>query len=127
MGKEVFHLPLTQKQENAARKKIFDVIEPALKEAFGDLLTTAKNKRVIPFAEDDIECFVNIAVSVVRGPRDSEIPYDPYTEEKEYLAKLAEDEAKKAKKAAADKEKADRVEAAAKKRREAAEHKTNDE
>lgn len=112
----MFYLALTQKQENDARAKIFAVIEPILREHFGDLLTTAKNKRVIPYVDGETECYVNVAVSVVRGPRDAEIPYDPYEEEKEYLAKLAEDEAKKAKKAADERAKAEKAEASRKAR-----------
>ena len=117
----MFNLALTQKQENEAREKVLATIEAALKEKFGDLLTVAKNKRVIPYAEGDTECYVNVTVSVVRGKREDDgIPYDPFEEEKAYLEKVGEDTAKKAKKAAEVAEKAAKAEAARKAREEAA-------
>ena len=104
---------LTQKQEKAIRQEVWDAIAPVLQEKFGDLLSVAANKRVIPYASEGIECYVNVSVAVVRGKREDDgIPYDPYEEEKKFLEKKQEEDKAKAAKEKAERDKVEKAEAA---------------
>lgn len=101
---------MASKIETEIREEFMSAVREMFEGKGEDVLQVKSGTISIPWSRGDDEGYINIAFSIPKGERDKEnkcyIPYDGYEEAQNYAQ---ETEAKRAKKAEAEKKKAEKI------------------
>lgn len=101
---------MASKIETEIREEFMSAVRELFEGKGEDVLQVKSGTISIPWARGEDEGYINIAFSIPKGERDKEnkcyIPYDGYEEAQNYAQ---ETEAKRAKKAEAEKKKAEKI------------------